>query len=126
VLQAVVLTGLVMVIMSVLGVLFPHFFTKWGLVLLPALTLLLVALLSQGVLYAVGVPYEHMRVLDYVITWAGIAIFTGLVAYDWAKALEMPRTVDNAIDASGGIILDAINLFLYILRALGGTQTSRS
>lgn len=46
----------------------------------------------------------------------GVAlIFCGYIGYDWAKAQEQPRTLDNAIDSVVGLYLDIINLFLRLL-----------
>lgn len=123
VLQAVVLTGTVMVVMSVMGLMFPQVFRGLGPWVLPVLTLLLVGLFSEAILVAVGVPYGNMSTVHYVLTWVGIVIFTALVAYDWARALDMPHNLDNAIDASGGILLDGVNLFIRILELLGSADS---
>ena len=54
--------------------------------------------------------------------WLGVLVFTLYVAYDWSQALNKEYTLDNAIDASGGLILDAINLFINILQIFSGNR----
>lgn len=64
--------------------------------------------------------------LDWLICYAGVAIFLGLTAYDTQKmkvyALQTAgnpeATARLAIVASLDLYLDFINLFLYILRIL--------
>lgn len=119
VIQAVVITGVVMVVMSAIGILIPQVFRGWGPYLLAGLTLLIVAQFAQIIFMALGFSQAaHMPFL----TWAGIALFVGYVAYDWSEALDKEYTLDNAIDASGGLILDAVNLFLRILSLSSGSS----
>jgi FtsH-binding integral membrane protein len=47
-----------------------------------------------------------------------VLIFSGYIGYDWARANQLPKTLDNAIDASAALYLDIVNLFLRILRLL--------
>ena len=62
--------------------------------------------------------------LDWVITYAGIIIFTALTAYDVQKIKNLSQSgVNNnnlAIIGALTLYLDFINLFLRILRVLGG------
>lgn len=122
VLEAVVLTGAVMVVMSLLGMAFPSFFLGIGSFLIAGLVFLIVFGFGQIFLVAIGIHQANSSGLNTLMAWAGIAIFSGLVAYDWVKALDGERTLDNAIDASGGLILDAVNLFLRILEILGKSK----
>lgn len=123
VMEAVVTTAAVMVVMSALGILFPKIFEGWGPYLVAGLTLLIVAQFAQLIFLALGFSQAaHMPIL----TWFGVAVFVGFVAYDWAQALALPHTLDNAIDASGGLILDAVNLFIRFLEIYGGSSRSRS
>ena len=66
--------------------------------------------------------------MDWIISFAGILIFTGLTMYDAQKIKRLAqaeRTMDSAAIHKVGIIgalqlyLDFINLFLHILRFLG-------
>jgi FtsH-binding integral membrane protein len=83
--------------------------------------MLIVAQFAQLIFISLG--FEQARNMPG-LTWIGIAIFTGIVAFDWARALSMPYTLDNAIDASGGLILDAVNIFIRLLQILGSSSSS--
>ena len=65
--------------------------------------------------------------LDYLISIAGVVIFTGLTAYDVQKIKQIGMTgVENndtmtkiSVFAALNLYLDFINLFLYLLRFFG-------
>lgn len=64
--------------------------------------------------------------LDFILCLAGVAVFTGLTAYDTQKLKELYLRGVTGEDASKAAVfgalalyLDFINLFLYLLRALG-------
>src|SRR5258706_1219516 len=73
--------------------------------------------------------------LDWIITYAGVLIFVGLTAYDtqWIKNFagraatsgdpNMPQRV--ALIGAFHLYLDFVNLFLFILRILGGGRGGR-
>jgi len=123
VLQAILITGGIVVTMSVIGIMFPDVFIGFGPYLLAGLTLLIFASFAQIIFIALGF---EAAVNMPILAWIGIGIFTLYVAYDWSRALSLPLTVDNAIDAAGAITLDAINLFLRILQILGSSKSSSS
>lgn len=112
IIEAVVITGVIMGVMSFMGIVFPQIFRGWGPYLLAGLTLLIVAQFAQIICIMIGFPQAGKMPF---LTWAGIALFAGYVACDWSEALDKPHTLDNAIDASGGLILDAVNIFLRVL-----------
>jgi uncharacterized protein len=66
--------------------------------------------------------------LQFVISFIGVIVFTGLTAYDAqrlkAMALAMPsgQTGTYAIVGALALYLDFINLFLFLLRFLGGRR----
>ena len=122
VLQAILITGGIVVTMSVIGIMFPDVFIGFGPYLLAGLTLLIFASFAQIIFIALGF---EAAVNMPILAWVGIGIFTLYVAYDWSRALSLPLTVDNAIDAAGAITLDAINLFLRILQLLGSSKSSK-
>ena len=72
----------------------------------------------------VGIFWQSSA-LQFVITFAGVIVFTGLTAYDAnrlrAMALSMPsgQTGSYAIVGALTLYLDFINLFLMLLRFLG-------
>jgi FtsH-binding integral membrane protein len=110
VLAAVRVTGLVTVIMMLLGSLFPVFFRKIAGALTVALLAVIVIELVEIFIFRV-----HHGVLD----WAVAIIFCGYIGVDWGRANSIPKTVDNAIDSAAALYMDIINLFLRVLRIMG-------
>ncbi len=110
VLQAVQVTGLVTFLMMILGTIFPRFFQKIGGAL--AITLLIVIIVE-----VVGALFfkVHHGILDWIV----VVIFCGYIGYDWSRANQIPKTVDNAIDSAASLYMDIINLFIRILRIMG-------
>jgi len=66
-------------------------------------------------------------VLYWITTYAGVAIFVGLTAYDAQKVKQMSRVLEEGSEAEGkaaiigalALYLDFINLFLFLLRIFG-------
>ena len=54
--------------------------------------------------------------------WFGALIFSLYIGYDFYRAQQYTPTLDNAVDCALDIYLDIINLFLRILRILGGKR----
>ena len=110
VVNAVRVTGLVTVVMMVLGSLFPAFFKKIAGLL--AISLLVVIIIELVEVFIFGV---HHAVLDWVVAM----IFCGYIGYDWARANSIPKTLDNAVDSAASLYMDILILFLRILRIMG-------
>nr|WP_267869172.1 Bax inhibitor-1 family protein [Shewanella electrodiphila] len=108
--EAIRITGLVTIGMMCLGTLFPAFFSKIAGALTIALLLVIVVELIE--IYVFGI---HHGILDWIV----VLIFCGYIGYDWGRANQIPKTVDNAIDSAAALYMDIINLFLRILRILG-------
>jgi FtsH-binding integral membrane protein len=72
--------------------------------------------------------FWHNDGLQFVISFIGVIVFTGLAAYDAqrlkAMALAMPagQTGSYAVVGALALYLDFINLFLFLLRFLGGRR----
>lgn len=96
--------------MMLLGTLFPRFFQAIYAGLVAALFGVLVIELFQ--IFVLGI---HSNWID----WAVAIIFCGYIGYDWGRANQIPKTIDNAVDSAAAIYMDIINLFLRILRILG-------
>lgn len=70
--------------------------------------------------------FLHSTMLDFVISAAGVLIFTGLTAYDTQKVKEMYFEADS-MDVAGkkalmgalALYMDFLNLFLMLLRFFG-------
>ena len=72
--------------------------------------------------------FWHNDGLQFVISFIGVIVFTGLAAYDAqrlkAMALSMPggQTSAYAIVGALALYLDFVNLFLFLLRFLGNRR----
>ena len=72
--------------------------------------------------------FWHSDALQFVISFVGVIVFTGLAAYDAqrlkAMALALPGggTGGYAIAGALALYLDFINLFLFLLRFLGNRR----
>ncbi len=79
------------------------------------------------ILASIANMFMNNSQLDYIITYAGIIIFTGLTAYDVQKIKQhniignegSEEDVKESIMGALELYLDFINLFLKLLRLLG-------
>lgn len=105
--------------MSVVG-----FITKKDLTSLGGF--LLVALIGLIIASIVNAFWANTQ-LDWIINYAGVAIFLGLTAYDTQKLKNIAAATQDdpklaarlAVSGSLMLYLDFINLFLFLLRILG-------
>jgi FtsH-binding integral membrane protein len=108
--QAVVYTTVTTAVMIALSIMFPDFFAKIGGLIFGALIGLVIAELL-ALFFFPGAQNG--------LAWAGAGVFSLYIGYDYYRAQQYPKTLDNAIDSAVDIYLDIINLFLRILRILG-------
>lgn len=108
--EAIRITGMVTLAMMCLGSLFPAFFRKIVGALTIALLIVIVVELVEVFIFGI-----HHGILDWIV----VLIFCGYIGYDWGRANQIPKTVDNAIDSAASLYIDIINLFIRILRILG-------
>lgn len=108
-------------VMSVYG-----YFTKANLAKMG--TFLLMALIGLIICSIVNI-FVASSTLDWIISFAGVLIFTGLTAWDTqqikqiASANLAPQLTDKlATMGALNLYLDFINLFLYLLRFLGSAR----
>lgn len=88
---------------------------------------ILIMLLVGIIIASVINMFMHSSALEYIISYVGIAVFTGLTAYDVQKlknigaGLEYGDASAKKMALMGGLTLylDFINLFLMILRLFG-------
>ena len=59
-----------------------------------------------------------LMLTDYVV----VLLFCGYVGFDWARAQQYPKTLDNAIDCAADIYVDIINLFIRILSIIARSK----
>ncbi len=106
-------------VMSAYGYYTKKDLTSWGSLLFMGLIGIIIASVANFFLQS--------DTISWVITYIGIAVFTGLIAYDTQKIKEM-NIIGNegtdedrkeAIMGALALYLDFINLFLKLLRLLG-------
>jgi FtsH-binding integral membrane protein len=110
VLKAVYVTLAASMLMMAISTAFPRFFLSIGKTLFISL---LVVLVVELVMLFMGVI--EPTVMDFLVS----IIFCGYIGFDWARAQNYPKTIDNAIDASVDIYVDIVNLFIRVLSILG-------
>jgi FtsH-binding integral membrane protein len=111
VVEAMRVTGLVTVVMMFLGSMFPAFFRRVARALTVSLVIVIIVELVEVFIFNV-----HHGVIDWLVA----LIFCGYVGVDWGRANSIPKTIDNAVDSAASLYMDIINLFLRILRIMGG------
>lgn len=107
--NAFILTAIITVQMGTLGFAFPKFFERIGFILLIGLFSLLIIRLAQSFC-----TFLNIGAIEYI----SAGIFSCYIGYDMYRSLEVPRTIDNAIDISIELYLDIVNLFLITIRIL--------
>ena len=96
--------------------------TKFGSLLMMGVVGLIIAMLVNF--------FMKSQMMDYVISIIGVLIFTGLTAYDVQRLKKIGTMVDNSgsmvlkmsILGALTLYLDFINLFLFLLRLMGGRK----
>ncbi|MBC7382389.1 MAG: Bax inhibitor-1/YccA family protein [Bacteroidia bacterium] len=72
--------------------------------------------------------FMKSETLSYIITYIGVMVFVGLTAYDTQKIKNMANELESdqvhkaSILGALTLYLDFINLFLFLLRLLGGRK----
>ncbi len=110
---AIKVTGFVVGTMMTLGVLFPRFFQSIENALTISLVLVVV---YQILLLMIGGGTSGW--LDWIVA----LIFCGYIGYDWGRANQIPKTVDNAIDSAAALYMDIVNLFVRVLSIMGDSD----
>lgn len=116
------ITGGMFAVMSLYGWYTGNDLTRFGSLLYMALIGLIIASIVN--------LFMNSSVLYWISTYAGIFIFTGLIAYDTQKIKEMGGHVaegteehkKGAIIGALNLYLDFINLFLMLLRIFGSRR----
>lgn len=107
--------------MSLFGYTTKRDLTNWGSLLFMGLIGLLIAMVVNMFLASDG--------LSFAISVIGVLVFTGLTAYDTQRIKEMYFVGDDALIAGRkavmgalALYLDFLNLFLMLLRLMGGQR----
>lgn len=108
--------------MAVAGAVTNMDLSKFGSILFMALIGLIIASLVN--------LFMHSSRLDWILSIAGVLIFTGLTAYDVNAIKRMSLYIDEGSETAAkvsiycalSLYLDFINLFLYVLRLFGRSR----
>ena len=107
--------------MSVYGYFTKADLSKMGSFLMMALFGLIIAMLVN--------MFLHSSTMSYIVSIAGVLIFTGLTAWDTQQVKQLaganldPALADKlATMGAMNLYLDFINLFLFLLRIFGGNR----
>ena len=115
--QAFGYTAVITLCMIGLASAVPDFFSRLGGILF---AVLLGMIICEIIMLLLGVN-------QIIFAWIGAVLFSLYIGYDFWKAQQYPKTMDNAVDSALDIYLDIINLFLNLLRILGnGNRRGRN
>lgn len=105
------------VVTSVIGICSKRSLAHWGTYLFVGLIALILVRLVQIFLLATGT--DTLGGAWAVIPYLGAVLFSCFIVYDWNRAMRMPWTARNALDASIALFLDIVNLFQMLLEIFG-------
>lgn len=106
VLQAFILTTLITILMLIISTIKPEVFESIGVTLFICLSGVIVI-----ELFMIFIGVSTPRWWDWIVA----LLFCGYIGYDWSKAQEKYKTLDNAVDSAVDLYLDIINLFIRLL-----------
>ncbi len=120
---AFVITAAMFGVMSLYG-----YLTKTDLS--PFRTFFMVAIVGIIIASVINI-FLASGVMSYIISLAGVVIFAGLTAYDmqkmkslYAYSVKKGGTIEGNLAVTGALTLylDFINMFIFVLRLLGGRR----
>ena len=104
--QAFILTTLITLLMIIISSIKPEIFESMGVTLFICLSGVIVI---ELIMMLVGIVTPQWW------DWLVALLFCGYIGYDWSKAQEKRKTLDNAVDSAVDLYLDVINLFVRLL-----------
>lgn len=105
IMPAITVTAVIAGVMTLLSTAFPNVFLKMGRGLFISLIIGVIAQLVAALFGYAGTGFN----------WAFVILFSLYLGFDWARAQQYPKTLDNAIDSAMDIYLDLINIFIRLL-----------
>lgn len=108
VVQAFIMTTLITLLMIIVSSVKPEIFKSMGKTLGICLSGVIVIELIL-LIFGIGTT----RWWDWLVA----LLFCGYIGYDWSKAQDKYKTLDNAVDSAVDLYLDIINLFIRLLAA---------
>lgn len=104
--QAFILTTLITILMIIVSTIKPEIFKSMGVVLSICLS---GAIVMELIMMFIGIITPQWW------DWLVALLFCGYIGYDWSRAQEKHKTLDNAVDSAVDLYLDIINLFVRLL-----------
>lgn len=106
-------------LMAVVGYTTKTDLTKFGSIMMMGLVGIIIATLINFFLQSSG--------LDYIISFVGVLVFTGLIAYDVQKLKRIGAGIEYGTEVASKLVImgalslymDFLNLFLFLLRLFG-------
>lgn len=112
-------TTMIVLVMGVIGTVIPESLEHWAGWLFSGLLVLLCGYFAIPLLGLFGF---NVGTALTIWDWVGILLFSGLVIYDFNRAMRLPHTLDNAIDCACAVFLDFINIFIRLLSVSGDSD----
>lgn len=113
--QAFLMTCMITAVMVAASIAFPKFFAGLGRVLFWCLV---------GIIVCERVCLLF-NIHQYATTWIAVVLFSLYIGYDYNRAQQYSKNLDNAIDSAIDIYLDIINLFIRLVEILGNGKHSQ-
>ena len=79
-----------------------------------------ISLIGMIIVSIVGVFWRWSSTFEMIFAGFGVVLFSAYTMYDIQKLKTWPR--DRAVDAALHLYLDIFNLFIFILRLIGGSS----
>jgi FtsH-binding integral membrane protein len=108
------MTLMITLILGAFGTLYPKSLASWGGTLFSMLTALIIA---QFLL-----PLIWGRAAHTLLDWIGVILFSGYIVFDFNRAQELPKNLDNAMDCGVAVFLDMINLLVRLVSLFGDSD----
>jgi len=117
-----VITAAMFGFMGVLGYTTKTDLTKFGSIMMMGLVGLIIASVIN--------MFMHSETMEYIISFIGVLVFTGLTAYDVQKLKRIGASISQGTETARKVTimgaltlyLDFINLFLFLLRFFGNRK----
>jgi len=117
-----VITAAMFGFMGVLGYTTKTDLTKFGSIMMMGLVGLIIASVIN--------MFMHSDTMEYIISFIGVLVFTGLTAYDVQKLKRIGASISQGTETARKVTimgaltlyLDFINLFLFLLRFFGNRR----
>jgi FtsH-binding integral membrane protein len=116
IIKVVAVTMSMAMVLGLIGAMIPNSLESWGSWLIGGLWVLIICSFFEPIARMLSLPVEGALTW---IDWAAVVLFSGLLIFDFNRAMRVERTFGNSVDCAVGVYLDIMNLFLHLLRLMG-------